>query len=158
MAVVSKSDFLKDKKGFTLTELILVIVIIGILSGLIYPEAANLIQKQRLQSAAKEVVSDVRVAQQLAISKGINVQLVFRNYASSLPNSYSIRLGPNFLSNTYKTVKLPKDVSILNSKTILVKMNGSCQNDTITLRSKNKEILFVVFYMNGRFRITDTEP
>lgn len=158
MAVVSKSNFLKNKDGFTLTELILVIVILGILAGLVFPEAANIIRKQRLQSAAKEMVSDIRMAQQLAISKEIEVQLVFRNYESSLPNSYSIKLGPNYATNIYKTAELPEDISIIISKTILIKMDGSCQNDTVTLQNKNNETLFVVFYMNGRFRITGTEP
>jgi len=156
--MVSKPYFLDDKNGFTLAELILVVVIIGILAGLAFPQASVIIRKHRLESAAKEMVSDIRNAQQLAISKEINVQLIYRNYESSLPNSYSVKLGPNYATNTYKTVVLPEGISIINSKTILIKKDGSCQNDTVTLQSKNNETLFVVFYMNGRFRITETEP
>ena len=60
---------LKGEKGFTLIELILVIVILGIVGAIISLNFGGL-DTIRLDNAAKKLVADLRYAQQLAITTG----------------------------------------------------------------------------------------
>lgn len=46
-----------NKKGFTLTELLIVIVIIGILAGVLIPTFANFIKRANKSAAEQEAVS-----------------------------------------------------------------------------------------------------
>ncbi|MDK2824594.1 MAG: hypothetical protein PWQ67_2165 [Clostridia bacterium] len=156
MAVVSKFNFLKKQEGFTLTEMLLVLVILGILAALIFPDAYSIINNHKLQSIAKELVSDMRKTQQLAISKERPFRMIFNDSASSPSNTYYIKdINKN---ETIKEVQLPSDISIYLSKIIEFYPDGTTQNDTITLQNENNQTLFVVSYMTGRFRITDIEP
>ena len=50
---------MKNKKGFTLTELIIVIVIIGILAAVTLPSLTGYIDKARFAAAEKEAASYV---------------------------------------------------------------------------------------------------
>lgn len=152
MAVVHKLNFLKSKAGFTLLELILVIVILGILAGLIYPAAAEIIDKQKLHSTAKEIMSDMRRAQQLAIAKETTFRLIFNHTL----NKYFIK---DVIANkTIKEVALPKGIIFYHSKIIEFFPNGTTQNETITLQNGRKQNLFIVTFMTGRMRITEIEP
>lgn len=156
MAMVSKVDTLKKQKGFTLLETLLVLVIIGILSSLILPSVSNIISNHKLERVAKEIVSDMRYIQQLAISSEKNYRLILNNFESNPPNTYYIK---NVSDNkTIKKVILPSDISIYLSKRINFKPNGTTENATITLQNKNQKTLFVVCYMWGRFRVTNIQP
>ncbi|MFZ5943369.1 MAG: pilus assembly FimT family protein [Bacillota bacterium] len=156
MAMVSKSYILKQEKGFTIIELVLVVVILGILATLVYPSASDIISSQRLQSTAKEILSDLRIAQQLAISKENNTRIIFNNSSSTPPNTYFVK---NVTANeTIKEATLPPGITINTSKIIDFNIVGTTQNDTITLKNTKGETLFVVVYMKGRFRITEIEP
>ena len=46
-----------NKKGFTLTELLIVIVIIGILAGVLIPTFANFVERAHKSAAEQEAVS-----------------------------------------------------------------------------------------------------
>ena len=54
-----KEKDMKNKKGFTLTELIVVIVIIGILAAVLVPSLTGYIDKARYAAAEKEATSYV---------------------------------------------------------------------------------------------------
>jgi prepilin-type N-terminal cleavage/methylation domain-containing protein len=87
----------RDEKGFTTIELIIVIVIAGIMAAVAIPKMGN-VSTVDLYTTARQVKSDIRFAQQLAMSKYTNVTITFTggtgNYAIT---GSGISTSPKFL-------------------------------------------------------------
>jgi len=66
----------RNEKGFTSIELIIVIVIAGIMAAVAIPKM-NHFTEVDLYTTARQVKSDIRYAQQLAMSKYTNVTIAF---------------------------------------------------------------------------------
>jgi len=79
-------------RGFTLTELIVIITILGILSWLAYPKMAAM-DEIKLDAAARRVAADLRYAQSLAMSRrvihGILFNTALEKYTVFAPNAAS---------------------------------------------------------------------
>jgi prepilin-type N-terminal cleavage/methylation domain-containing protein len=73
--------------GFTLIELIVVIVILLILSAVIAPKITNVITGTRINTAARKIASDIRYAQSLAISAQTTYGVIFNPNPT---NTYSL--------------------------------------------------------------------
>jgi prepilin-type N-terminal cleavage/methylation domain-containing protein len=95
--------------GFTLIELIIVIVIVGILAGIAIPTYANYQARLTLQTALSQVESDLRNIQTKAKATGVNYQAIFSNTATT----YQLQGGTYQESN-----KLPAGVKTVTSTTI----------------------------------------
>ena len=63
--------------GFTMIELLLVVVIIGIAIGVTMPSMVSSIQGQRLKSAARTMVTVARYARSMAVLKQTDLTLSF---------------------------------------------------------------------------------
>jgi prepilin-type N-terminal cleavage/methylation domain-containing protein len=72
-----------NKKGVTLIELIVVMVIIGILAAFFAPNIAAWLPNLRLRSTARDIVSTMRTAQIKAVSTNMRYRVRF-----TLPASY----------------------------------------------------------------------
>ena len=67
----------KDKKGVTLVELVVVMIIIAIGAAFIAPNIGAWIPNYRLRSATREIASTLRTAQMKAISTNREYQVAF---------------------------------------------------------------------------------
>ena len=76
MTVKSKFRF-----GFTMIELLLIIVIIGVALGITMPSFVRSIQGQRLKTAARTMVTVARYARSMAVLKQTDLTLSF-NFAT----------------------------------------------------------------------------
>jgi prepilin-type N-terminal cleavage/methylation domain-containing protein len=66
----------RAESGFTLTELIVILVIVGTLAWLAYPKVASF-DEIKLDAAARRLAADLRYAQSLAISKRVMHGILF---------------------------------------------------------------------------------
>lgn len=71
-----------DQSGFTLIELTVILVIVGILSYIVIAKFADSHKKIQYETMIKKITSDVRFAQQLALTRGKGTQVFI-----DLPNN-----------------------------------------------------------------------
>lgn len=128
---------LKNSKGFSLVELIVVIAIMGIMSALIIPKMGSSSSEAKVKAAAREVVTNSRYARDQAITHGKDYTITFNKDASS----YTIVGTPDTI-----TVDLPEGVKITsNSLAVTYKSIGTTGNPgnvVITSGSSSKKIEF----------------
>lgn len=65
----------EDSRGFTITELVVVVAAIGILAAITIPLMANFIQAMQIRGAAQEVKSLLNQARQLAITQNTSYRV-----------------------------------------------------------------------------------
>jgi type IV fimbrial biogenesis protein FimT len=100
-----------NKKGVTLIELIVVIVIIGIGAVLFAPNIGAWLPNYRVRSAARDVVSTMRTAQMRAVSTNApygvgfdaNAYQLYRSSGGLSPEGVATNLpsGVQFTNNTF---------------------------------------------------------
>jgi prepilin-type N-terminal cleavage/methylation domain-containing protein len=66
---VSRQEILEDERGFTLTELLITIVIMGIVLAIASSSWFGAIESRRVDSATNQLVADLRQAQSKATNK-----------------------------------------------------------------------------------------
>ena len=81
---------IRSNAGFTMIEIMIIVVIIGILAGLTLPQFVNYFRSQRVVGARTELLSDISYARSLAIARRTTFQLVFNG-----PDYQIILPGPN---------------------------------------------------------------
>ena len=79
---------MRKKSGFTLTELVIVIVVLGILTAVGVPNFLSWLPKYRLKSAARDLYSNMQLAKMAAIRANGNCSVTY----SSSPDQYTVSL------------------------------------------------------------------
>ena len=75
-------------RGFTLAEFLIIVGIMAILVGIGFPVFKNFQPGLRLSGEVRELASDFRLAEQLAVTEQINYGIIF--FYRYLPPSISI--------------------------------------------------------------------
>ncbi|HEV8711269.1 MAG TPA: GspH/FimT family protein [Candidatus Binatia bacterium] len=68
----------RNLRGFTLLELLLVIVLLGILGGLASLQVAPLLSRTRLERGARQVATDLQAVKMKAIAQNRSFRVTFR--------------------------------------------------------------------------------
>ena len=77
---------MKDRRGFTLIELIFVIVLLGIFTCMAAPALFSIVQQQQLRGEARFFTSSLRGLQQKALTTEATAVMLF-----SPPSSYTVQ-------------------------------------------------------------------
>lgn len=70
-----EGDGIALHRGFTLTELLVTVVIVGILAGIGVPAMRQFISDQRLGSSTNEFIADLKLARSEAIRRGTTISI-----------------------------------------------------------------------------------
>lgn len=151
-----------DKKGVTLLELIIIMVIIAIGAVLVAPNIVAWIPHYHLRSATRDIVSMMRTAQMKAVSKNLEYGVLFDN------QRFSIKRG-NLSSNSTSwddegvAQTLPAGITIVqNTLPINTSAGGrfaefnpdsTSSSGSVTLRNSRNSTRQVVLSPTGRIRI-----
>jgi prepilin-type N-terminal cleavage/methylation domain-containing protein len=127
---------IKNSKGFTMIELMIVAVAIGIFSAIAIPRFGKVMTKLKLKSAARDVTSTLRLARSNSVSQkkpfGVyfdveNEQYVLFEDKVNL-SSYTYDTGDSVI----KKVTLPENIDFgyasFNSATVVFQPNGSASS------------------------------
>ena len=148
-----------NKKGVTLVELIVVLVIIAVGAALVIPNLRPWINNFRLRSATRDVVSTLRTAQMKAVSNNCFYQVDF-TAADYILRRSSTGLDPDPWPSEGATQTLPTGISIKSNSfanpglKALFKPNSSSNGGTVILQDpKGTTRTITVLPSTGRIAI-----
>lgn len=115
-----------EASGFTLVELMIIVVIMGLVLGMTAPGVSRFIRSSRMAGAQNTLMNDLRYARSLATTGRSTYELRLA------PTSYQIvRLSP---VDTVLVRRLPSGVTIANRDTASFFAWGLTETMAITLR------------------------
>ncbi|MDD5750340.1 MAG: prepilin-type N-terminal cleavage/methylation domain-containing protein [Candidatus Pacebacteria bacterium] len=143
-----------NKNGFTLTELLVVIGIMAVLAAVGWPAITSLQPSLKLNGVSRELVTNLRSAQQRAVSEQVEYSLRF------FPddNSYRIsRLGDTPLEILNK--KLPVDIRIFqvsgftNQEVIFNVLGAVSETGSVALKNSREQSKTIEVRPSGFIKI-----
>lgn len=145
--------------GLTLIELLCVLAIISLLLLVGILPGINRGGKRRLETAAWQLVSEMRLAQQAALATGLTTRIEFRrgnnDYKVSYPEEkYTIRL-PEGIGYCYINFPEVASLPLLEFKGTGAPNRGG----TVGFKNgDNEKIYIIVTPATGRIRVSDRAP
>ena len=148
-------------KGYTLMELMVVVGIIALLLALSLNGIYNLIQWNKLNTAAALLSSELKNTQSRAFYEGVYYKIEFYatfDWPASL-NKYKIFKGNEF----YKEIKLEGvelfKTNFTNNKVFFYPNGVPGQGGTVTLKNKRGKVLYVIMTpVTARVRVSPEPP
>ncbi len=98
------------RAGFSLLETLIVISIIGIILAIAFPSYTRYAGDQRARAAAHLLASDLRVAQQEAITRRVDVTVTFSSEDAACPGKAMASYWLGHAATVIKRVCFPPDV------------------------------------------------
>lgn len=145
--------------AFTIIEILIVLSVIAVVAALALPKLGGAANQRELEMVTQNMVSDIRLVQQLAINSGGLKECAMYSFTEKTGQQYYlIRDG----SSEMKRVYLPKTVKWANVPKI-IQFNvtgapGGSSSQTIRMESSGSKPLFIkIAPVTGRVRITDVE-
>lgn len=140
--VVMKKLF--NRKGFTLTELMIIVIIIGVAAALAYPNFGKAVARLRIRNSARHMVSMMRLARSQAITNKVDVGVNFEEDGSAMtmfvnssnPDFNTLDAGDSVLSvdslpqDFLYIYGSPADAESGGGSAIVYKPNGSASSST----------------------------
>jgi prepilin-type N-terminal cleavage/methylation domain-containing protein len=117
------------RPGYTLAELAIVALIIGIMAAVAVPKYLRSISQFRAESAAKRIAADLMYARESAINQGVHQKVVFATATNSYlmpdvanPNSSAVAYSVDLAFGDYPATLLAADFG--GSETVTFDIDG----------------------------------
>lgn len=152
----------RDDGGFTLIEVLIVLLIIGLVSLMVIPSVNRLKGRRDLDRAARLLVADMTMVQQTAIAYGKTCRMEFYTgkhdkYIIYIPGENStgkLPAGITTCANNFPTSN-PGGFRLLSFN----RRGAPNRGGTIGLANEHGECLYIiVFPATGRIRISENPP
>ena len=119
---MKRHEIWQGERGFTLTELMVTIIIMGIVFAIASSSWFGAVESRRVDSATNQLAGDLRQAHSMASNRLVAYQVIFANGSSSY------QFGP---AGYLTTRTLPDGVKVSTSlSTIVFKPDGSVTGAT----------------------------
>ena len=153
-------------RGFTMKEMMIVVVVIGLISALAVPSFLGYMPKLRVKSAARDIVSSMRLARSKAVSERRPYGVVFDLNSNSII-SFADTDNPSGMSysssdSTTRADTLGADIKFssctYNNNCVIFSSTGSASTSgDLQLVTKDGSILMSINLLasTGRVRLTE---
>lgn len=156
---ISNFQFSISRNGFTLMEFLVIIGIIGILVLIGIPTFRNIQPNLQLSGVTRELITDLRYAQQLTVTEQVEHGVLF----DSAQKKYQvIKHGEGTEDTVLKEKSLPREIKTLtitgltNNNEARFNPYGAVKEiGTITLININEEMKIIDVRPSGFVRISD---
>jgi len=158
----SKITAAKAASGVTLVELLVVVALLGIILSVAVPRFYDFVPRIQLESAARGLSAEFRLAQQKAITTGkrctIRFYLYGHRYRTFYPGSSESIDLPTGIS--YATINFPSDDGAYGIRRLYFNRSGAPnRGGTVGLKNEYGDRIYVIVTpATGRVRISDIPP
>ncbi len=157
-------DYRIKNKGFTLIELMLVLLIIGLGTAFIAPTVANSLVNVRLKAATRRLSAVLRYARSMAVSNKNTVQVFIdidnASYSAQVPSADNSGEGLSGATAfpadiKFKEVKIGEEVSTSGVVQLLFYPKGNTSGGEIVLEnSRGRTYKITIDPIIGKVKIT----
>ena len=107
---------LKNRKGFTLTEIFITLAILGIMTAIAMPSYIYWLPRHKLQTSARQIYDDLNLAKIQAVKDNVNAYITF----NTVNYTYFIYLDDQTINGTYEAGEtiIRNNVTLENGVTI----------------------------------------
>jgi len=137
---VSRQGALEDERGFTLSEVLITIILMGLLFGIASSVLFGVVDGRRVDSATNQLAADLRLAHTRAtnrlVPQVVNLNAGSSNYSitgSPSPRDLDDSVGDEVVVDTTATITFQPDGSAL--------LPGNAPSATLTVSSADDEDL-----------------
>lgn len=159
-----KERFVRRHTGFTLMELVIVVVVIGIIAGMAVPSFLSYLPKQRVKATARDMVSELRLARSQSISErqayGVTIDLSKQSftYFADADGDGTLSAGDSTITADTVSTDVKITTCTFTNNTVVFGSTGSASSsgDLQVVSSDGQVIMSInVLASTGRVRLTE---